>query len=179
MKRNYWIITLVTITTMIIGGFLATIVLMSNKAGAPLGVSMDEKTVQLMLYYIAVDDNGKSGQMIGCGDSVVMVNTSYFTTDNVIRSSFDELLSNYNQYYGESGLYNALYNSNLKYVDSSINGEVMTVNLTGDLSLGGECDIPRVKYQLELTAQNTAKTPISEVKIFVNSKSLDDLLSLK
>lgn len=135
------------------------------------------KTMPLMVYYIATDDNGTSGDKIGCGDSVVPVETPAVTTTDVIKSSFASLLTNHKKDYGQSGLYNALYQSNLTYVSSNVNDDTVTVVLTGTITQGGECDAPRIKAQLEYTAMHAAGT--KKAVITVNDKSLDSVLSLK
>ncbi|NCQ54430.1 hypothetical protein GW791_03270 [Candidatus Saccharibacteria bacterium] len=147
------------------------------KASAPSLVDENTTTGPLTLYYIAIDDGGKSGEKVGCGDSAVMVKTEDVKTDNVVSSTFSRLLSNHNQFYGESGLYNVLYNSNLTFLSSFKAGDTITVNLSGELSLGGVCDNPRVQSMLEMTAKTAAGA--TKANIFINSKPLSEVLSLK
>lgn len=134
-------------------------------------------TKPLTIYYVATEDNGITGSLIGCGDSLVANNTSPTTTSDVIKSSFEQLLAGKDQFIGQSGLYNALYQSDLTYVSSSVANDTVTVNLTGTLKLGGECDNPRVKAQLEETAKTAAG--VSSVVINLNDKPLSDSLSLQ
>jgi len=51
------------------------------------------------------------------------------------------------------------------------------VELSGQMMLGGECDNPRVKDQLEETVAPFAQG--RQVKITINGKDLDEALSLK
>ncbi len=176
MKR-FWIITVFMIAFIGIGWFLVGTIMNIPKATAPAILENSLISGPLTFYYIAVDDAGQSGAKIGCGDSAVSVKTGDVQTDSVIKSTFTRLLSDKNQYYGESGLYNVLYRSNLSYVSSSVSGDTVTVNLTGDLSLGGECDNPRVQATLEMTAVTAAG--VKKAAIFVNSKPLSEVLSLK
>ena len=80
-------------------------------------------------------------------------------------------------YYGESGLYNALYQSNLRLGSISRNGNAWTIRLTGSLLLGGTCDGPRVKAQLEQTALQFST--VKSVRYYVNGQPLESLLSGK
>ena len=135
----------------------------------------DAQTVQVFL--IAVDDGGKSGKKIGCGDSAVPVNVAIQPSLAVLRASYDKLLSMKSQYYGESGLYNALYQSNLKVEGLALNNGEAVIHLRGKMAMGGECDSPRVQAQLEETALQFST--VHNVVIYINDKLLKDALSLK
>ncbi len=176
MKHSYWMITLVLLIMSIIA-VDAVVSLNSPRASAPSITKTKTTTAPLTVYYIAIDDNGKSGSVVGCGDSAVAVKTADITTDNVVKATFDNLLSNHSQYYGESGLYNVLYNSNLSFVNSSVAGNTVTVKLSGSLSLAGECDNPRVQAELEMTAISAAK--VGKASVYINDKPLGEVLSLK
>lgn len=130
------------------------------------------------IFVIAVDDKGQSGIPVGCGDSAVPVIVEIPPTQGVLKAALEALLSVKDQYYGQSGLYNALYQSNLQVENVSIdNSGKASVYLTGNLIMGGECDTPRVQAQFEQTILQfpTIKT----VSIFINGKPLADVLSLK
>ena len=109
------------------------------------------------IFLIALEDNGASGPAVGCGDSAVAVQVEIPNTQGVLRAAMEALLSIKTQYYGESGLYNALYQS--------------------DLQVGGECDAPRIQAQLEQTVRQFPT--ITDVVIYINDKLLQDVLSLK
>ena len=66
------------------------------------------------IFLIAVGDNGSSGKIVGCGDSLIPVQLSIPPTQGVLRAALEALLALNDQYYGESGLYNALYASDLQ-----------------------------------------------------------------
>jgi hypothetical protein len=126
------------------------------------------------VYLIALEDNGKSGPVVGCGDSLVAVELQ----TNSVQETLQLLLDNHNQWYGQSGLYNALYPSNLSISRWEKIGDVLEIDLTGSLSLGGVCDNPRVKAQLAATIrQSTEEKPV--VLIRMNGIPLDDYLSGK
>ncbi|MEI8132634.1 MAG: hypothetical protein WCG34_09380 [Leptolinea sp.] len=126
------------------------------------------------IYLIALEDNGKSGPVVGCGDSLIAVKTQVKDARAVLQL----LLENHNQRYGQSGLYNALHQSDLKIDRFETNDGNIEVDLTGHLVLGGVCDNPRVSDQLEATIrQSTTDNP--PVFIRINGIQLEDLLSQK
>jgi hypothetical protein len=85
------------------------------------------------------------------------------------------LLGSDDQYYGQSGLYNVFYQSDLSVESIDIeNGEAI-IRLMGDLQLGGVCDSPRVQAQLEQTALQYET--VGSVMITVNGETLESLLS--
>lgn len=140
-------------------------------------IDRSKRKVSPNIYFIAVGDNGVSGDKIGCDDSVVAVTGLPVSSDNVIRRSIQQLISNRSQDYGQSGLYNALYQSNLAYVSSSVSDDTVTVSLTGDIKQSGVCDSPRIQAQLEQTAKHAAGA--SRAKIVLNGKPLSEVLSQK
>jgi hypothetical protein len=132
-------------------------------------------TVQIFL--IAVGDNGQSGSLVGCGDSAVSVQVQTPPTSQVLQAALEALLSIKDQFYGQSGLYNALYQSDLKVDSINIVAGRASVYLTGTLLMGGECDTPRVQAQLEQTVLQFPT--VTEADIYINGKPLADVLSLK
>ena len=104
---------------------------------------------RVKIYLVAIGDNGVSGKLIGCGDSLVPVEVPISPTLGVLRAALNELFElEGQQYYGQSGLYNALYQSDLAIADVTVIGGEARIFLTGSLMLGGVCDNPRVEEQL-------------------------------
>lgn len=144
---------------------------------SPSVSALPTTTKTLTLYYVALEDSGKSGTKIGCGDSLVSVTTEPVATVNAVESTMRKLLADHQKDYGQSGLYNALYQSNLQYESSTQEGETLTVNLSGTITVGGVCDAPRVKGQLEKAALGASQA--AKVIVRINGKDLDAVLSLK
>ena len=133
------------------------------------------------IYFVAVDDGGKSGRLIGCNDSLVPVQAKYglLKDEGTAKDTLTKLFAVKQQNYGDSGLYNALYQSDLK-VDSltATSTKKATLQLSGTMTLGGVCDNPRFEEQIRETVLQF-KNLYSSVDIYVNGKPLKDLLSEK
>ncbi len=134
-------------------------------------------TMRVKLYFVAMNDNGVAGKKIGCNDSLVAVDRAIPSTNAPLTASLKELFSLTDQTYGQSGLYNSLYQSKLKIDSIAIVNAKATINLSGSLVLGGVCDNPRVEAQIEQVALqfSTVKT----VAVFLNGKTLQQALSEK
>jgi hypothetical protein len=133
---------------------------------------------QVNIYLIAVGDDGASGKKIGCGDSLVPVAVVIPPTLGVIRASLLELLNLKGQsYYGQSGLYNSLYLSDLSLESVNLANGKATIKLTGSLVTSGVCDIPRIEAQLKESALQFST--VNEVSVLINDIPLEMLLSLQ
>ncbi len=131
-----------------------------------------EATAGHALYFVALNDNGDSGKAIGCGDSLVPVATTGVTLEETLKALF----ALKDQNYGQSGLYNALYASNLK-ADAIVSGSNASVALSGTTSLGGTCDTPRFQEQIEATVHQFSG--FETAAITLNGKPLAEALSQK
>ncbi|WP_244520194.1 GerMN domain-containing protein [Arthrobacter crystallopoietes] len=131
--------------------------------------------VPFTLYYIAVEDGGVSGAEIGCRDSLVATYTEPVKTQDQVQASIERLLADRDRLHGSSGLYNALHESALTFERARIDGDTVTVHLSGDLKSGGSCDDPRVEWQLRQTAATAAG--VGEAIILVNGIRIEDYLS--
>lgn len=144
-------------------------------AGQAPSATAGQMTVHFVL--IAVGDNGQSGKLIGCGDSAVPVQVTIPATQGVLRAALNQLLSLDQQYYGQSGLYNALYQSDLQVAAVTIESGTAVIELSGSLMLAGECDSPRVEAQLQETALQFST--VQAVSVFLNGVPLAEVLSLQ
>ncbi|KHL04201.1 hypothetical protein LK10_06515 [Sinomonas humi] len=131
----------------------------------------------LAVFYVAVGDNGVSGPLIGCGDSIVATSTQPVRFTDQVGPAIRTLLANRTRSVGMSGLVNVLYRSTLTYLGGSFDGTTITIYLSGQFNLSGECDIPRAEAQLEYTAMAAAGA--SRAAVFVDGTPIDAVLSLK
>jgi hypothetical protein len=143
----------------------------------PTFTGFPEQVAPLTVYYVAVGDNGRSGPQIGCGDSLIATKTAPVRFTDQVGPSIRALLANKSRDLGESGFVNVLYQSNLTYLGGELEGSTITIWLSGQFMLGGVCDVPRAKAQLEYTAM--AASDATSAQVFVNGRPIDDVLSLK
>ena len=141
--------------------------------------SMEENPPYVNIYLVAIEDNGKSGKLIGCGDSLVGAQVKYGLARgaDTAKDTLTKLFAVKDQYYGESGLYNALYQSDLKVDSLTVDAnKKATLKLSGAMMLGGVCDNPRFEEQIRATVLQF-KDLYTDIEIFVNDKPLKELLS--
>jgi hypothetical protein len=122
---------------------------------------------EVEVYLIAPDTGGP----IGCNDSAVAVVRPIAPTAAPLRASIQALLEIGGPTYGESGLYNALWQSDLEIESITLADGTATIRLVGSLVLGGTCDEPRVPAQLERTALQFAT--VEEAIIYINGERIN------
>lgn len=122
------------------------------------------------LYFVALEDAGARGELIGCDDSLVGVSATPEVAPEPIEGALAALINADPALYEGEGLYNALADSSLTLDEVVIEQGVATVALSGDLLIGGVCDEPRVQAQLEQTALQFLD--VDEVQILVNGDPL-------
>lgn len=131
---------------------------------------------ELTVYFVRIGDDGASGERIGCGDSLVPVTTTPIATDDPLRASIVRLLETPEGEVLSSGLRTAVPGGTLDYVSGRVEGDTVTVELTGMPLPGGECDDPRIEAQLERTAM--AATGASEALILIDGVPIEEFLRL-
>lgn len=129
------------------------------------------------VYVIAIGDAGKTGFKIGCDDSAVAIDRVVPQSSGLLTAAEKELVSIKDKTIGASGLYNALWQSNLAVDSVILAGTKVTVRLTGTTKLGGECDTPRVIAQIKYTAMQNPV--VKDVSILLNGVPIEQALSLK
>ena len=149
----------------------------STQTNSPAPDAPTPASQTVLIYLVALEDDGVSGEKIGCGDSLVPVNITIPGTQGVLRAALTEVLTIQDAYYGESGLYNALYQSDLQVRDIRIENGLATIQLEGTLRLGGVCDNPRLEGQLMRTALQFST--VRAAVITVNGTPLEEILSGK
>jgi hypothetical protein len=147
--------------------------LLAGQGGQPPEGPPTVSEVQIAL--IALGDAGQSGQPIGCDDSVVLVSIAIEPTAAPLTAALERLFAIDSEYYGQSGLYNALHRSDLRLERAVVEGGQATIELAGNLQLGGVCDNPRVEAQIKATARQFAT--VDEVVVYLNGRRLEEVLS--
>lgn len=150
-----------------------------NAAGQAPAVGVNEAVDGLFrrtnIYLIALGDNGQSGPLVGCQDSAVAVVVEIEPTVAPMTAAIQRLLAEKRQFYGQSGLYNVFYQSDLRLDGINLVDGQATIALSGSLTLSGVCDNPRVVAQLEQTALQYST--VNSVDIRLNGRPLETVLS--
>lgn len=145
--------------------------------GEPLATDGNQVS-EVTIFLVALEDGGASGPAIGCGNSLVAVTRPVGPTDRPIEAALNELFAIQEQFYGESGLYTALYQSDLVVESALVDASgVATVALSGPYMLGGACDTPRFAAQIEQTV--LAAPGVNAVNILLNGQALEEALSTR
>lgn len=141
--------------------------------------ALDEKNL-IKVFYIILNDEGKMGQTVGCGDSVVGIYKEIPATTTPLSVALSLLFSDKNETATSTRgeLFNAVAKSNLKIKKIQMKSATSTdVYLAGSISSGGVCDNPRIQAQILNTAQQFGG--IQKVNVFINNKTLEEALSSK
>jgi hypothetical protein len=149
----------------------------TDGTGGPSATATPEEQARFTrtdIYLIALGDEGASGEPIGCGDSLIPVEVEIEPTVAPLTAALNELLSIESEYYGQSGLYNALHRSDLTVEGVDIEDGRAIIVLSGTVRVGGACDVPRVRGQLEATALQY--DTVDEVTITIDGQPLEDVL---
>lgn len=128
---------------------------------------------QVKVYLVALDDGGKRGRKIGCGDSLVPVTRPVRAGGTPLRAAVEELLSVPHEY--EGGLGNYWWGEDLKVQSISMRGGTATIRISGKLYVAGICDQPRIEEQIKATARQFPG--VRRVRVFVNGRTLSDAIS--
>ena len=142
-----------------------------------LSAKMNQEVLidKVKVYMIALEDNGKLGKAVGCGDSVVPVEVQVQPTNAPLKAALDALLSIREETYGQ-GLYNSLAQSDMRVESVDLSkGAIATVHLTGTQTLSGVCDDPRIIAQIRETALQFPS--VQNVEIFINSYPIEQILT--
>ncbi len=131
-------------------------------------------TQNVTLFYVDPRAEGE-GELVGCGDTVTEVASSIAVTDEPVKPTLEKLFTGGGD--SSTAHYNVFQGSTLEVDDVSYAKGIAVVHLSGQLILGGECDIPRVEE--ELTRTITQFDGVVEAQIFINGKTLDEALSLE
>jgi hypothetical protein len=177
MNKKFFVsIILLIIILIVIAAYFIFFKKQSDQQNNPI-FNTSLPTSKVKIFFIALNDNGTSGKQIGCGDSVIGVEKEIPKTTTPLQKVLENLFSIKSQTIEPQGFYNSLYQSNLQVESLSINNGQAVVKLKGSYQLGGVCDNPRFKAQIEETILQFPT--IKKADIFINNISLDKIVSEK
>lgn len=128
--------------------------------------------LEVKVYLVALDDNGKRGRRIGCNDSLVPVTRTVAATGTPLKAAVEELLAIPREY--EGGLGNYWAAADLRVQSAVISGGVATIRIRGTLPVAGICDEPRIEEQIKATALQFRG--VRSVRVFLNGQRLADAI---
>ena len=146
----------------------------------------DNPEKSALLYVVALEGSdavtsARPGTIIGCNDALASIAVSLAgdNTQNQIRNAVQQLLELDKDVQNDSGhvYYNALAQSDLRVETVRVSGNQAEIMLTGDVSLGGTCDTPRLMEQLRTTVEQFPG--IDKANFFINGETMEEALSLQ
>jgi len=111
---------------------------------------------------------------LGCGDALVALPRNVLPTRAPLFAALEELLALGATIPERPDLYNALGQSDLTVEGVTLIGSTAIVRLSGRLQIGGVCDAPRVRAQLERAVLQF--TAVQQVEVLVNGRGLSEVL---
>ena len=140
----------------------------SIEAKAVKEASSLQATRVVKVYLVALDDAGKTGKKIGCGDSLVAVTRTINPTTSTLKAAMEELVATPND--DDKKLGNYVFGPELKVQSVSISKGTATIRFSGQISVAGICDEPRITEQIVATAKQFPN--VKRVKVFVGKETL-------
>lgn len=138
----------------------------------PFPTSTDTPTTR-GVYYILISEN--TGGPFGCGDSLIYWYPGVWVKGDMeedIKAALNALFANHNQY--TNGLYNPIYQSQLKAKSVEVVGNDVVVRLAGTFVRPKDtCESQRMHDQIWYTVSQFSP---SRAVIFLNNALLGDLL---
>jgi len=131
-----------------------------------------DRRPSIKVYLVALNDDGKTGKKIGCGDSLIAVSRFIQPTAAPLTAALQELLSTPPQADGPQELENFWKGRNLRVKSVAIRTGTATIHISGEVFVAGVCDIPRIESQIEETARQFPN--VKKVKVFLGGRTLRD-----
>ncbi|HEY9282933.1 MAG TPA: GerMN domain-containing protein [Pyrinomonadaceae bacterium] len=129
---------------------------------------------EVQVFLVALDDNGRRGRRIGCGDSLVAVTrTVNAPGGSTLRAALEELLALPHD--NDAGLKNFWRGNNLRLSGVTLRNGLATIRIAGEGPfVAGVCDAPRITEQIRATARQFPA--VRRVAVFVNGRTLEGAL---
>ena len=134
----------------------------------------ERNTQAIKIFLVAVGDDGKNGKKIGCGDSLVAITRNIKKTTAPLASAIRELLLTPEHPDDSPNLKNFWKGRNLKVRSVSIVNGAATIRFSGEVSVSGVCDVPRIESQIEETALQFPT--VKKVKVFIGKQTLAEAM---
>ena len=150
---------------------LAAVCLLTALGSAAAAAPVRQRTRQVKVFLVALDDKGKRGRRIGCDDSLVPV-TRTVAAGAPLRAAVEELLAVPRE--SEGGLGNYWAGEDLRVQSAVVSRGVATIRIRGTLPVAGICDEPRIEEQIKATARQFRG--VRSVRVVLNGERLSDAI---
>ncbi|MFA6089944.1 MAG: GerMN domain-containing protein [Candidatus Woesearchaeota archaeon] len=134
------------------------------------------ETKELSIFLVKLNDAGKSGEAIGCGDSLIEIKEKLDIAENPIKTALNKLFQIKGNY-KNLGLYTALTNTNFKVESIEEKNNIAIVSISGTYTISGVCEIPRIENQIKETVLKNSN--LKDLQILLNGKPMEEVFSLK
>jgi hypothetical protein len=146
----------------------------AREAHARLQTAPAAPPAEFKVFLVALGDNGKSGKRVGCEDSLVPVSRPLEAGAAPLATAIRALLATPPETEGTPTLENFWKGSDLALESVGIRKGTATINITGQISVAGVCDEPRIIGQIEATARQFPS--VKRVRVLVNGRRLADVI---
>jgi hypothetical protein len=130
--------------------------------------------VEQKVYFIAVDNGGEAGELVGCNDSLVPIDRWVSSEGDIKRNTVDDLFMQHEQTYQRSGLHNPLWQSSLSVQALELKDGMATLTLQGTLKLDSHCDGLRAQSMIQAVLQQFEG--VQSVNILINKQSFGEII---
>lgn len=166
---------------------LASVLLISCSNKVPpekVDQTQFEGKTKLQVAVVKMEDDGKSGEKIGCGDSIIYIEKTAegikLEDSRKIQLALKELFA-IGATTVEGPYYNGLQHSknlNVDSVNETNNGDssIVSVLISGELISAGTCDDPRISEQIYSTIE--ANSSADKIEVLINDKDLKDYFDM-
>jgi spore germination protein GerM len=132
------------------------------------------RTREVKVYLVALEDGGKAGRKIGCGDSLVPVTRTVAAAGAPLKAALEELLASPRESGGSPDLRNFWRGDDLRLRSVSLRRGTATIRLAGRVPVAGVCDAPRIEAQITETARQFPA--VRKVRVFVGERTLSEAI---
>lgn len=136
---------------------------------------------ELPLYFVALSGDfppATTGRDVACQDLLVRASSVPVKTEDRVGTAVGFLIDDEQYSHGEPAITNSLDPSEdgLLYSSSRVEGDTVTVELTGDVVTRSQCESYRIRAQLNRTA--AAAAGVANAEVLVDGVRIEEVLGL-
>ncbi|MFC0249664.1 hypothetical protein ACFFIO_14255 [Citricoccus parietis] len=153
----------------------------TDQDGAALPEANANGYAELPLYFVALSGDfppATTGRDVACQDLLVRASSVPVKTEDRVGTAVGFLIDDEQYSHGDPAITNSLDPSEdgLLYSSSRVEGDTVTVELTGDVVTRSQCESFRIRAQLNRTA--AAAAGVENAEILVDGVRIEEVLGL-